>query len=518
MSLAIDKDICIGLQCSSDGIRFTERELKKSENELEKLKEGYDYVSRQKPMLVLTFRSLSAEHERVVQYFKEYIDQTFVCTKLEIDALRNRFEEELSQHVKAVAAQQDKDYEMLKVEVDALKNTRISHAEVEAMIRDTLQKFKAEMLEQYQERFEKLTLQNKQAFLELRQHYQNLLRKLQDEQNSEKMKEAVIEALDKRISTELTEIVRNEINRFAGDDGDGTGPKSLEERVISIMRCEAERLFDSRTTFQRLLELPELRVIQARLKNLEELFETERSTMQQRIQQPFQQQLAQIEEIRNSLLARSRNVGSANEVDINKVAKLDERIDKMNHELSIFKNRMQQIQNRFDFKVSEVERKLDESNSRVVNNDDAEIGRKRPRVIPRESNVGTANNDELFDISDYDKRLRSIETKCQHLTDFIYQFRTTLLHPAFPSRLQMSIYDLEKIVRNHEEVISFLVDPTAATSRTLSKVPVAERSGGMSAAMCVAIEELMQKRIEEATAPLLKKISELESKSSNNQS
>ncbi|KAI8372168.1 hypothetical protein BD560DRAFT_423426 [Blakeslea trispora] len=132
--------------------------------------------------------------------------------------------------------------------------------------------------------------------------------------------------------------------------------------------------------------------------------------------------------------------------------------------------------------------------------------RKRPRLDGEGENASE-------DVTVLLNRLSELENKHQKLLDFILQCKDTVLDDMFPTRLQAAMKKIEQVLVNHETFIAYLIDPFA-TSKKVEKTSIdfAQETSMLTPAMLDAITQLVKKTAQDVSAPLQKRIKQLEEK------
>ncbi|KAI9316435.1 hypothetical protein BX666DRAFT_242672 [Dichotomocladium elegans] len=160
-----------------------------------------------------------------------------------------------------------------------------------------------------------------------------------------------------------------------------------------------------------------------------------------------------------------------------------------------------------DVRWRELERMLESQSA----TDEGEQSRKRQRT-----DDGAPITEKVVD-KELTKKLELVEQKYAHTLDFVQQFRTTILNPHFPQRLQQAIASIESTLHNHELFIAHLVDPVAASKSQPITIPAdanvdssTSNTQLLSPAMIPAIQNLVKQSVEYSTKPLLERIRALE--------
>lgn len=439
------------------------------------------------------FQSLVPSPTENLQFLEQYYKQKFQKQVLELDEKRKKETENIMQHI------------------DDVKKRTLTEEDARKMISDSLRKTKEELLSEHTRRMQ-------YANERFETDIQGLKQKVDEMSNAaflagvtKTAAEIVITEIKKHVS--LENLTEQERKLAESEDG---RPATFVGQLVQLMRKEVKKCLKEDAQQQQLLNIPQYKELTARLTKVELMLkdaatqhslelhhQTVRTIMQQLKEQQSKIELTQ-KHIRESEARLHRNSSLATLTDMVK------RVDNMNREISLLKNRMDMSTLSLDVKYKEIERTIKEMQSDA----DEGIDRKRPRVESDADKGGAFSAPVNNNIKELEKQIQSLEIKHQHLVEFVHQFRQTVLNPQFPGRLEEVVKQIEETLQSHDSFLTFLVDPVTALKEQEITVPLEvnkdKSEGELSPAMVQAIQKLVQRTAEETARPLLIRIAALE--------
>lgn len=444
------------------------------------------------------FQSLVPSPTENLQFLEQYYKQKFQKQVLELDEKRKKETENIMQHI------------------DDVKKRTLTEEDARKMISDSLRKTKEELLSEHTRRMQ-------YANERFETDIQGLKQKVDEMSNAaflagvtKTAAEIVITEIKKHVS--LENLTEQERKLAESEDG---RPATFVGQLVQLMRKEVKKCLKEDAQQQQLLNIPQYKELTARLTKVELMLkdaatqhslelhhQTVRTIMQQLKEQQSKIELTQ-KHIRESEARLHRNSSLATLTDMVK------RVDNMNREISLLKNRMDMSTLSLDVKYKEIERTIKEMQSDA----DEGIDRKRPRVESDADKGGAFSAPVNNNIKELEKQIQSLEIKHQHLVEFVHQFRQTVLNPQFPGRLEEVVKQIEETLQSHDSFLTFLVDPVTALKEQEITVPLevnkGKSEGELSPAMVQAIQKLVQRTAEETARPLLIRIAALENAQSD---
>lgn len=444
------------------------------------------------------FQSLVPSPTENLQFLEQYYKQKFQKQVLELDEKRKKETENIMQHI------------------DDVKKRTLTEEDARKMISDSLRKTKEELLSEHTRRMQ-------YANERFETDIQGLKQKVDEMSNAaflagvtKTAAEMVITEIKKHVS--LENLTEQERKLAESEDG---RPATFVGQLVQLMRKEVKKCLKEDAQQQQLLNIPQYKELTARLTKVELMLkdaatqhslelhhQTVRTIMQQLKEQQSKIELTQ-KHIRESEARLHRNSSLATLTDMVK------RVDNMNREISLLKNRMDMSTLSLDVKYKEIERTIKELQSDA----DEGIDRKRPRVESDADKGGAFSAPVNNNIKELEKQIQSLEIKHQHLVEFVHQFRQTVLNPQFPGRLEEVVKQIEETLQSHDSFLTFLVDPVTALKEQEITVPLevnkGKSEGELSPAMVQAIQKLVQRTAEETARPLLIRIAALENAQSD---
>ncbi|KAI8982566.1 hypothetical protein BDB01DRAFT_152698 [Pilobolus umbonatus] len=160
-------------------------------------------------------------------------------------------------------------------------------------------------------------------------------------------------------------------------------------------------------------------------------------------------------------------------------------------EINLIYNDIKMKANYLDFKLKELEFAKEDGSSRKK--------RKLSEVEIEEDNERKLSS-----------RISALEQNDSKLRDFIVQFKDNVLDPLFPTRLEAALSKIENVLINHQNILSYMLDPFAYKEKGFAGVSVNDEIPELNPSMIDAINKVVEKKTEESNAVLQKQVKALE--------
>ncbi|KAI7870040.1 hypothetical protein BDF14DRAFT_1778756 [Spinellus fusiger] len=421
---------------------------------------------------------------------RSFVMETASTIKNSRNEIQDNMKSVLKSYVETIMRKHGEDIQKIEKAISTIKEEKIDvidNYKLFATIKDTEEK----LTSTYGYKLEELRLQNKEAFKSLHLQSDSILKEWDGLKNAQK-----------------DNILLNNVSRRVMN--------MLQEQTPSLFQPQPETL--DPVKIQKLIaESPDLLKLKTQLDQVKS--NTQSDISKNPIKQQAEQRdstIRQLSEQLSELKAMQENTQSfvnalessgtdlSNEnIDKLRIISITNHVAEMSREMGLIRNKMSSMETMSSFRQNEMQR----LSEKILSETSLESSRKRQRLDSTPTNTG-----------DIDNRTQEIEKKITHIVDYIYQFRSTILNPSFPKQLDTSLKEIEKVLKNHEHFIAYLVDPIAAskeyeiTTKKGSKLEGITNNAHLSPAMFEAINKTVEESVAEATRPLLQTIRSLQEK------
>ncbi|KAL0076699.1 hypothetical protein F4703DRAFT_1885049 [Phycomyces blakesleeanus] len=402
----------------------------------------------------------------------------------------------LKSYAETIMTKHAEDSKALENAISAVELGKASAGDVEKLatsIKEMEDKLKA----QQAAKMEELRLQNKEAFQKLNTDYEKTTKEWENLKALEK-DSPLLNGISKKVF------------------------QTLQEENRSLFQPSVEPIDPARVQ-QLIADSAEIKSLKAQLEQVKLSAQTETSKNAMRVQIEQRDEIirgltVQLADVKtkqestqafiNAIRSQDSKHNSVN-IDHARVESAIKRVDELSKDMNLVQNKILSMDTMANVRQREMQRlseKIEYDGVRPGNEN-----RKRRRVFNEDSSTSDVT----------DKRTKDLETKLDQLTDYVYQFRSTVLSSSFPTELETSLNDIEQILKNHEYFIAYLVDPVAASKGLeISEVPRKSAINGtdpsnLSPAMLEAINKTVEESVTEATRPLLQTIRDLQERLDN---
>ncbi|ORZ05464.1 hypothetical protein BCR42DRAFT_180718 [Absidia repens] len=137
-----------------------------------------------------------------------------------------------------------------------------------------------------------------------------------------------------------------------------------------------------------------------------------------------------------------------------------QRLDDVEKNVVYLLSKVEVMEPRYKLDFAEVKKMLETKGVLSKDQQIPSLGDKRSHEIMAR---GTDDEDRILRLEEEVKR---VDFKLASLVEYIHRFRSNVLHPTFPDKLDTGLQHMEEVLKNHEMFIAYLVDPVAASNST----------------------------------------------------
>lgn len=449
-----------------------------------------------------------------MRLLQEAVSERLAPAQEEIRRRREEQERRMQDKLNEVARTSDTLLKGMRAELVALKTTSLSVEEGHKYVNHAVDKMKSDIHEKYGHDLNELRSQCKKAYREMNAEIRSF-KADQYKELADTTWTSSAPQLATKIREQLIPEISSKVQQHVKETIDASTPETqakLKEMVQTQVRSHLE---DPKAYDNLIKESNEFKALHTRVQTVDKLLKDMEPVLKglERMEgkvKDFESKLDQLTQVADALM--KQRGGSIEDSEL--VKSLARRMDEMRTELNGTVDQLKTSENLVNMRYREIEQYLSPSD---------EPARKRQRISESESAAtATAAVEEgesslTSSIDDLMNKFELLERKHTHMLDYIEQFRTTTLHPQFPTRLQEVVANLFSNQQNHEGILAHLVDPIAASSGqrvnlavTPEGAPLSSDTPIMSPAMMQAIQELVQKKVDEQVSKHVSRLNELE--------
>ncbi|KAI7848917.1 hypothetical protein BDC45DRAFT_521910 [Circinella umbellata] len=480
-------------------------------------------------------RKLHTTEKDITKFFHEAINQLANRSVHEGD---ERVESTMRRKLVEADSNFNKKTEEIKADIKSLYTNKLNVDEGNKKIADLARESQAQCSQMIHEQVEGLRTQNKAAFTELRDKYTSLSSNQYKDQLKSEISNEVAEYVKRQFRPEQLLEIKKCVMELVDKMQKSRSASSATPVVnTEMIQSEIQKYNENEDALRKQLnELDEWIILKNKLKDLEKKVDRGSGV--------GSSSMTVVQHLRNDMGELNRKIDLIKQsVDavINKSATPDQQREQMD----IFNKRIQDIARDLQINGSVMEMttmgdRVDETelargrrkSPLSVNDVSTETERQKKRQRTDKNGAITSrdhsntNSDIATTINDnnnlLEEKLLTLEQKQTSLTEYIDSFRSNVLNPEFPQRLQTIVSDIEMSLRSHEEIIAHLVDPVRASQGATPSTDLTRDNNSiqipqtLSPAMIQAIQALVastaEKAAEQTAKPLLERISTLEAK------
>ncbi|KAI8885835.1 hypothetical protein K501DRAFT_331691 [Backusella circina FSU 941] len=366
-----------------------------------------------------------------------------------------------------------KEHSRLNSEVEKLKEQVEAAKQKEIDLKKELADTKASLLQQQEQRFDKVKEIQTTQFKKLNDKVDNYV-SLVD-------KEKLAKHVTDKVQTYVNKYREEQQHQQQGSSSSHFIPNNIKEYITKEINIKLEQL---KPPANATIAQEQLASLEKTTADLSKLIEAQKE---------------KAEATHKALVNFKPSQGDNN----NQARLVTKHMEEVERHITVMYHNIKMVENFINFKVNNIAGGLNKGS------------RKRARLENGEMDVD-ANEDE-----DISVRLAALEDKHQQMIDFVVQFRDNVLDPVFPSRMEAALSKIEQVLLNHETFLSFLIDPFSTQQNLQKALPSSESSNNsnnnnnnsvLDPSLIQAITELVRKTNDEVALPLENKIRELEQK------
>ncbi|KAG2221516.1 hypothetical protein INT45_008841 [Circinella minor] len=487
-------------------------------------------------------RKLHTTEKDITRFFHEAINQLANRSVREGD---ERVESTLRRKLVEADSNFNKKTEEIKADIKSLYTNKLNVDEGNKKIADLARESQAQCSQMINEQVEGLRTQNKAAFTELRDKYTSLSSNQYKDQLKSEISNEVAEYVKRQFRPEqLLEIKKcvmelvEKTQKSQSTSSPTPKPTSATPVVnTEMIQSEIQKYIENEDALRKQLnELDEWNILKNKLKDLEKKVDKGSGI--------GSSSMTVVQHLRNDMGELNRKIDLIKQ-SVDAVINKSATPDQQRKQMDIFNKRIQDIARDLQINGSVMEMatmgdRVDETEltrgrrKSPLSVNDASTEKERQKKRQRTDNNGAitsrdhsnSDNDIATTINDnnnlLEEKILTLEQKQTSLTEYIDSFRSNVLNPEFPQRLQTIMTDIEMSLRSHEEIIAHLVDPVRASQGTTPSIDLTRDNNSiqipqtLSPAMIQAIQALVastaEKTAEQTAKPLLERISTLEAK------
>ncbi|KAI9489094.1 hypothetical protein BDB00DRAFT_638589 [Zychaea mexicana] len=452
---------------------------------------------------------------------------------------------EVDNHIKKVQNE-------INEEISKLDRTKLNIESGNKQISDICRETRTELTRLVNDQIETLRGQNKQAFSELRDRFHGLSSaKYKNELRAEVAKD-VGELVRKQfrpddledIKTSVLQLIEQNHNlvqkQQQQQSSTEASPKDTQAKHAELVRSEIQKFANNKDELRKQLNgLDEWIMLGSKIKEMEGKISKNAASNNTMIAAAAtaaasKVDMSVVQHLRNDLGQLNRKIDSIQkqlehitdkasqpEQQQTHLAAVSRSVQDIARDLALTNSQLEMAESWYQVDEAQLARLGDsqqeqqQQRRKTANSDqdvaDTDRQMKRRRLEASrddgEADDVAAQNAELYD------KIKTLEEKQTSLTEYLDGFRTTVLNPKFPTRLQEIMANIELILRSHEEFIAHLVDPV----RAAQAVPIDLTSNSqvpriISPAMMQAIQALVKDTADQTAKPLMERITALEAK------
>ncbi|KAI9259651.1 hypothetical protein BDA99DRAFT_538611 [Phascolomyces articulosus] len=487
-------------------------------------------------------RKLHSAEKDVMRHFHEAIDE--ICKRYVHNGTKN-IENELQKKLDDANDGFQRKTEEIKANINTLRTTKMNFEDGNKKIAEMGRETQHQLSVLIHDQVEGLRTQNKAAFTEIRGKYHELSSTNYKDQLRADVTRDVAEYVKQKFRPEELHTIKEHVMKIveqnqrtatttattASSSSSISQPPLEPEQYIDLIRSEVQKYAQNKDELQKQLsELDEWNTMKNKMKDLGNKIDKEATstssskTVLQNLQNDLSQLFRKLDLIQKQMDTIT-NKSTSSEEQARELTVLNRRLQDVARDLAVNSSQLEMTQTWDAFSETESARlKNNSQRSRSENGTlsttatEEERQRKRQRIGDASS---TDNSDRITSSGANDtqleEKIKTLEQKQNSLTEYLDTFRTNVLNPEFPERLQSTMTDIEMVLRSHEEFISHLVDPIRAarggsvdlTTSTNNPIQIPHT---LSPAMIQAIQTLVKNTAEQTAKPLLERIALLEAK------
>ncbi|KAI8349942.1 hypothetical protein EDC96DRAFT_519864 [Choanephora cucurbitarum] len=460
-------------------------------------------------------KNMKLAERLVIDGFQDVISKVQKDTDEKVKDLSSAITKALERFGKSITDRLNKKLNETERELESIKETKVNVSDKEEVL-EKIESFKKSVIETQEKTYNRLYHEMTYQFREATKQSEKALQQLNYDTVSESVQSKVMAKLDAKLKESLEHVKKENAQLIEQQQQSST---QLSAKITDTVSLLVERqltpdqikaTITSSPEYQSLLSMRDSlkqNPIALQQKPMEGMATAAEVKALMDSVARLSEELVELKQRTDSTRTvvdalKSSSTEQPKDVDYKAAVK---HMEEMERQVTIIHGHIKMMETAVEAKSKLVEETADQL--QPPSDADTSSSRKRPRLDSEADN-------QADDTATLLNRLTELENKHQKLLDFILQCKDTVLDDMFPTRLQAAMKKIEQVLVNHETFIAYLIDPFATSQRVQQKTNIDfnQETSTLTPAMLDAITQLVKKTAQDVSAPLQKRIKQLEEK------